>query len=158
MADAVKSVRQGMQQEAADEFVGRQRHDLVLVVMAIVAPAEADLAAGERDQPAVGDGDAVRVAAEIGQYRLGAGERALGIDDPLAPPQLGEAPGEDSGSASAASAPKKPSLPASNAAPSFSRNSRRNSRESTRTGRKKPGRQETQRVPSRDKPPPGTRQ
>ena len=30
------------------------------------APAKADLAVDERDQPAVGDGDAVRVAAEIG--------------------------------------------------------------------------------------------
>ena len=39
-------------------------------------------------------------------------------------------------------------LPASNAACSCSRNSRRNRRERTRTGRKKPGRQAIQRVPS----------
>jgi hypothetical protein len=39
---------------------------------------------------------------------------------------------------------------------SFSRNSRRNRRESTRTGRKKPGRQDTQRWPSGEMPPPGT--
>jgi hypothetical protein len=31
----------------------------------------------ERDQPAVGDGDAVGVAGEIGQHRLGAAERGL---------------------------------------------------------------------------------
>ena len=42
------------------------------------------------------------------------------------------------------------------AAMSFSRNSRRNRRESTRTGRKKPGRQDTQRLPSNEMPPPGT--
>src|SRR5215831_17129484 len=35
---------------------------------------------------------------------------------------------------------------------------RRNSRERTRTGRKKPGRQATQRVPSSEGPPPGTTQ
>ena len=68
MADAMKPVRQRVQQEAADEFVGFQRHDLVLVVMPVVAPAEADPAVGERDKPAVGDRDAVRVAAEIGQH------------------------------------------------------------------------------------------
>ena len=77
MADAVKSVRQGMEQEAPDEFVGRERHDLVLVVMAVVAPAEADLTPSECDEPAVGDRNAVRVAAEIGEHRLGAGERGF---------------------------------------------------------------------------------
>ena len=42
------------------------------------------------------------------------------------------------------------------AAASILRNSRRNSRESTRTGRKKPGRPDTQRCPSSAMPPPGT--
>jgi hypothetical protein len=37
----------------------------------------------EGDQAAVGDGDAVGVAAEIGEHRLRPGERLLGIDDPL---------------------------------------------------------------------------
>ena len=82
VADAVESVRQCMQQEAADELVGGQRHDLALVLMPVVAPAEADPAAGERDESAVGDRDAVRVAAEIGQHRRGAGEWSLGVDDP----------------------------------------------------------------------------
>ena len=39
---------------------------------------------------------------------------------------------------------------------SSSRKRRRNSRDSTRTGRKKPGRQATQRLPSGASPPPGT--
>jgi hypothetical protein len=39
---------------------------------------------------------------------------------------------------------------------SFSRNNRRNRRESTRTGRKNPGRQDSQRLPSSEMPPPGT--
>ena len=47
VADAVESVRQCMQQEAADEFVSRQRHDLILVVVPVIAPAEVDAAAGE---------------------------------------------------------------------------------------------------------------
>ena len=58
-------------QEAADELVGRQRHDLVLVVVPVVAPAEADPAAGKRNEPAIGDRDAMGIAAEIGQHRSG---------------------------------------------------------------------------------------
>ncbi len=46
--------------------------------------------------------------------------------------------------------------PASCAATSFSRNKRQNRLESTRTGRKKRGRQDTHRLPSSDMPPPGT--
>ena len=49
MADAMKPAWQRVQQEAPDELVGGERHDLVLVVMPVIAPAEADPAAGERD-------------------------------------------------------------------------------------------------------------
>src|SRR5262249_49602633 len=50
---------------------------------------------------------------------------------------------------------KKRSLPALKAFSSSCRNSRRNSRPSTRTGRRKPGRQVIQWVPSSEGPPPG---
>lgn len=156
MADAMKAVRQGVQQEAPDEFVGRQGHHLAFVVMPIIAPAEADPLARHVDQPAVRDGDAVRVAPEIGQDRRGVGEGALAVDDPLGASLRRRA--KTGAAESPAIAPKKANLPASNAAFSFSRNSRRNNRERTRTGRKKPGRQATQCPPSADTPPPGTRQ
>ena len=74
MADAMKAVREGVQQETPDELVGRQGHDFALVVMAVIAPAETDLLARHVDQAAVRDGDVVRVATEIGQDRRGAGE------------------------------------------------------------------------------------
>src|SRR5271166_2006555 len=60
------------------------------------------------------------------------------------------------GSASAVWAPKKLRRPAAWAVVNALRNSRRNRRESTRTGRKKPGRQDTQRELSGEIPPPGT--
>ena len=91
MPNAVKPVRQRVQQEAPDEFAGGQRHHLVLVVVPIIAPTEGDPAAGERDEPTVGDCDAVRVAAEIGQNRSGACEGPLGVNDPLDTAQLGKA-------------------------------------------------------------------
>ena len=77
VADAMEAVRQGVLQEAADELVGRQGHELGLAVLAVVLPGEADLAVGEPDEPAVGDGDPVGVAAEMAEHLLGSGERRL---------------------------------------------------------------------------------
>ena len=94
MADAMKAVRHGMQQEPPHEFARRQRHHLGLGVMAVVLPGEADLVVGEPGQPAIGDGDAVGVAAQIGQHLLGPRKRALGIDDPFGAAQSPEASGE----------------------------------------------------------------
>ncbi len=86
-----------MRQETADELVGIERHQFGLAVLAIVFPGEADLAVKERDQPAVSDGDAMGVAAEIGQHLFGATERRLGIDDPFDAPELVEPGGEGRG-------------------------------------------------------------
>jgi len=46
-----------MQQEAADKFVGRERHDFLLVVVGVVLPAEADVAVFHVEQAVVGDGN-----------------------------------------------------------------------------------------------------
>ena len=51
MADAVKAVRQGVQQETPDDLIGRQGHDFALVVMPVIAPAEPDPIARHVDQP-----------------------------------------------------------------------------------------------------------
>jgi hypothetical protein len=132
--------------------------------MAIILPAEGDFGIGQADQPGVGDGDAVCVSAEIGEHLSRstalrqALRRRLGIDHPLDPAQFAQAAGEVAGCASLARSPKKPRLPALNAARSSSMNRRRKSRERTRTGRKNPGRQATQRVRSSEGPPPGTTQ
>jgi hypothetical protein len=64
---------------------------------AVVPPAEGDAALVERDEAAVGDGHAVRVARQIGQHGLGPGKRALGVDDPLALAQGLEPLGEGRG-------------------------------------------------------------
>jgi hypothetical protein len=49
------------------------------------------------DEAAVGDGDAVGVAGEIGQHGLRATEGALGIDDPVGPAQRRQHGGEGIG-------------------------------------------------------------
>src|SRR5262249_58701342 len=51
---------------------------ITLVVRSIVFPGKANLPVGEREQPAVGDGDAMGIAAEIGQHLFGASERCIG--------------------------------------------------------------------------------
>lgn len=66
MADAVETVGQRMQQEAANELAGLEPHYFCRAVLAIILPVEGDMIVVERDEPAVGDRDAMGVAAEIG--------------------------------------------------------------------------------------------
>ena len=81
----MEALRQHVQHEAADELRRRQRHGLVAVGAfdAIVLVLEGDAVLVDGDQAAVGDGDAVGVARQIGQHSLGPGERSLGVDVPL---------------------------------------------------------------------------
>ena len=60
------------------KLVRCERHPLgtSTAVGAIVLVFEGDAVAVERDQPAVGDGDAVGIARQIGQHRFGSGERS----------------------------------------------------------------------------------
>ncbi len=80
----MEAARQDMDQEAANELVGRNRHDLLPVGAdaAVVLVAEGDAALVECDQAAVRDSDAVSVARQVGEHRLGAGERRLGVNHP----------------------------------------------------------------------------
>ena len=84
VADAMEPARQAVQQEAADELVGAERHHLLTVWRgaAIILVAERDAALAEPEETAVRDGDPVGVARQIGEHGLGTGERRLGIDHP----------------------------------------------------------------------------
>jgi hypothetical protein len=84
MADAVEAGRQHVQEKAADELGGVERHGLepVAAFDPIVLPLEGDALVVERDEPGVRDRDAVGVAGEIGEDGLRPGERPLGVDDP----------------------------------------------------------------------------
>ena len=94
MADAMEAVGQCVQEEATDELVSIERHDLRPAVMAIIPPAERDAIVVHADQPGIGDGDAMGIAAEIGQHLLWPTERRLGIDDPFEATDFGEHAGE----------------------------------------------------------------
>ena len=85
VADAVEAAGEHMDQEAADELVACERHQLgpLTAFGPIVLPFEGDAVAIESDQPMVGDGNAVGIARQISEHRLGPAERSLCIDDPF---------------------------------------------------------------------------
>jgi hypothetical protein len=93
--NAVKALRQYVQQEAPDEFVCGERHRAIArsPVAAIILVPEGDAAFVERDQQAVRDGDTVRVARQIGEHHLWPGKGWPGVDHPVLLPQpCGKAP------------------------------------------------------------------
>ena len=77
MTDAMEPLGQGVEQEAPNKLVGHQRHRAIsgLPVMAVVLVMKGDAALVETDEAVVRDGDAVGVTGEIGEHRLGPGER-----------------------------------------------------------------------------------
>ena len=99
MPDAVEAVGQDMDQEPADELVGGEAHHLlpVTVLDAVVLPAKRYGPGLGADKAVVRYGDAVGVAAEIGQNRLGAAEGGLGIDHPFGFAERGQPGGEAGG-------------------------------------------------------------
>ena len=82
VADAHEARGQAMQQEAADELGSIEGHDPLLVVVAIILPAERDVSLFACEQAMIGDGDVVGVTAEIRQHLGGTTEGGVGIDDP----------------------------------------------------------------------------
>ena len=74
-----ESAREHMQEEASDELVGVETHDLALVAVGVVAPSESNVLGVEVDEAVVGDGALVGVAPEVGENIGGAGERRFSI-------------------------------------------------------------------------------
>ena len=83
VADAHKAARQQVKEEAAQELIDGQIHEPFLVAVSGVAPAKGYVALGESNQPAVGDGDAMGVGAEIAQHMFRSSERSFGVDNPV---------------------------------------------------------------------------
>src|SRR3546814_8291765 len=95
VADAVESARQGVEQEAANELVSGQRHDLLAVgaALAIIFISEGDPGLIEAEEAAVRYRNAVGVARQIGTPTPGPGDRRLGIVPPPLLPDGGRSAG-----------------------------------------------------------------
>ena len=79
MAQAGEASRQHMQEEAANELVDLQPHDLSPVAVGVVAPSEPHVFAVEVDQPMVADGGLVSVGP--GPEPMGQGEDHVPVAD-----------------------------------------------------------------------------
>src|ERR1700750_1838800 len=92
VTDAMKSAGQDMDQEAADELVGVERHKLIASVGLgpVILPFEGHALAVEGDKPAIGNSSTVCVAGKVGVDGVGSAKRSLGIDDPFDLAQCGE--------------------------------------------------------------------
>src|SRR6476660_4405864 len=83
--DADKALREHVQQEPANELFGSGSHRSPDVPMSVIPPTEGNVVAIKRKQSMIGDGDAMRVTAEIAQYLFGTAEGRFGVDDPFVP-------------------------------------------------------------------------
>src|SRR5450759_5863014 len=97
VADTVEAIGQGVKEEAANELIGLELHDLGGAALTVILPSKGDMVVVECDEAAIGNGDAVSVAAEIGENLGWSAERLFGIDDPVDVPHGGEMGGEGCG-------------------------------------------------------------
>jgi len=72
-----------VRQKPPGELVRREGKGFLLIVVAVVPPFEFHLAIFDIDDPMIGNGDPVGVAADILHHLLWPGERWLGVDDPI---------------------------------------------------------------------------
>ena len=57
-------MRQHMDEKPSDEFMGRQRHGLLFIVISMVPPAEGNLSILESKDAVIADGDPMGIPAE----------------------------------------------------------------------------------------------
>jgi hypothetical protein len=94
VAHAVEALRQHMEQEAPDELVWVKLHELLAAVATVILPSKDDVVVINGDDAAVGDGDAMSIAAKIGEHLFRATEGRLGIDDLVGPARVRETASE----------------------------------------------------------------
>jgi hypothetical protein len=90
VADANQPLWQNVDQESAQELIGGNGHDPLLVAVRVVFPAKRDSIILEGDESMVRDRDTMRIAREVVQNMLRTTERWLGVDDPVLSEKLSE--------------------------------------------------------------------
>lgn len=83
VADFHKTLRKNVHQDAANKLYGGQGHDLLPVVIPVIAPLERDRAVLAGKNTLVRDRYAMRIASEIFKYMMCALERRFTVDDPF---------------------------------------------------------------------------
>ena len=90
VANANQTLGQNVDEEASQELIRGNGHDLLLAAVGIVSPAERDAIVLEGHETMVGDGDAVGIAGQVVENMFGATEGWLGVDHPVLPAEFGE--------------------------------------------------------------------
>jgi len=90
VSDANQAGGQDVKQEAAQELMSGNRHNLLLAAMGVVSPAEGDAIVLEGHEPMVGDGDAMGIAGQVVENVFGTAKGRLGVDHPVLAEQLPE--------------------------------------------------------------------
>lgn len=85
-----------MKEKATQKLVYRNGHESLPVFVRRVAPAEGDFVVRKGYQPLIGNGDPVRVSAEIAKDMFRAAERSFAVNNPVLLEQLPEERGESS--------------------------------------------------------------
>ena len=70
MSDPLEAIRKDMQQEPPQEFVRGQGHHFWLLLVLIVLVGESDLSVLHSEEPVIGNGHSMRVAAQVIQNGL----------------------------------------------------------------------------------------
>ena len=82
MADTDKAIRQDMGEEATDELEGRQGHDFLCTLVAVVTIFEGDSIFAHSENAVIGNGNAEDVAPEILDQFFRAIDGRLDVDFP----------------------------------------------------------------------------
>ena len=83
VADAHKSSRKHVEQEAADEFDGIDGQGLGFVGVGVIPDLELDATVVETKQPVIGDGDPMGVVPEVSEDMFRPAEWAFGVNYPV---------------------------------------------------------------------------
>src|SRR6266481_2851723 len=94
VANAMETTGQNMEQKSADEFLRHEGHRFLLIVVAIVTPAEFHVAIFDIHEPMIGDGHTVSVTTDVIHDLLGTAERRFGVNNPFRSPRLSEIAGK----------------------------------------------------------------
>src|SRR5262245_61364063 len=83
VANPHETLRQNVYEKPADELVGGDGHQTLLITASVISPMERDVVAIEGDQSMIRDGDAVGIASQVAKHLFGSAERRLCINHPV---------------------------------------------------------------------------
>src|SRR6516162_2991684 len=153
----MKPLWQNVEQEAPDKLARAERHCAVpRLPAAVILVTEGHAALIESNEATVRDGDAMGVAGEVGEHCFWPGEGRLGVDKPVLPHERCEVRGEGFAATQTLDLAEE-----REPARRVGVGERRQEEPPEQAGQdpdwqEEAGLQRTQRIPSRDIPPPGT--